>query len=348
MSLPKVFRSEWIRFLLTAIIVAPQAVAAAEVSVIASEPNNPAIISVIGRLEFGDEKQFIKIALIYSDAIVLFRSDGGNLHAGIELGRAIRLKGFKILVPDDVRCASACALAWLGGQTRFMSDRALVGFHAAYMEKGGIRVETGVGNALAGAYLNQLGLSSSAVEYITQADPQSMTWLTFNDAVAHGIDVRRFSFGEGNSRDQFSQSRDTPAPSGTTLPDTKHRHQSPETGREDRREVARAVANLDAQYRRSGMTGLKDSVEACYARFAAKPDLRIARYCFALDDAAMRLDQAMAATLRGPPNPYFTEARVNRRASWAFDRLSVDQASRGLLLGLWSRLSAEALANVGR
>jgi hypothetical protein len=38
------------------------------------------------------------------DSLVVLRSDGGNLVAGIEIGKAIRLKGFNTLVPDNVRC----------------------------------------------------------------------------------------------------------------------------------------------------------------------------------------------------------------------------------------------------
>jgi len=34
-----------------------------------------------------------------TDAVVVFQSPGGNLRAGIEIGRAIHLKGFATLVP---------------------------------------------------------------------------------------------------------------------------------------------------------------------------------------------------------------------------------------------------------
>jgi hypothetical protein len=64
-------------------------------------------------------------------------------------------------------CASACALAWLAGVKRFMGPKARVGFHAAFNKSS--RQETGMGNALVGAYLTKLGLPLKAVIYITKA-----------------------------------------------------------------------------------------------------------------------------------------------------------------------------------
>jgi hypothetical protein len=70
-----------------------------------------------------------------------------------------------------------------------MQFGSLVGFHAAYIESGGRATETGVGNALLGSYLNQIGLSQEALVYMTIASPTEMTWLNFRDAKQLGIDV---------------------------------------------------------------------------------------------------------------------------------------------------------------
>ena len=82
---------------------------------------------------------------------------------------------------DGTRCASACA-TWLGGSQRFMGQTAQIGFHAAYVSAGGQVTETGAGNAMLGAYLNELGISERAILYITSANPHSMTWLSLADA----------------------------------------------------------------------------------------------------------------------------------------------------------------------
>jgi transposase len=115
------------------------------------------------------------------------------------------------VVAGDARCASACAIAWLGGTPRLMSAEARVGFHAAYNSETG--QETGVGNALVGAYLNKIGLPYSAVFYITRAAPNSMTWLNIADAEKQGIDVEPLRSGRiihMPSHGQINQSPETP------------------------------------------------------------------------------------------------------------------------------------------
>lgn len=150
------------------------------------------VIFVVGDLALGDEKKFTNAALSNDNGIVVFQSPGGNLIAGIEIGKAIHLKGFSTFVADTVQCASACALAWLGGRVRYMSNTARVGFHTVYTENGGQDAISSAGNALVGAYLNELGLPQSAIKSITDTPPEGMQWLNFTDVQNNGIDVRSF------------------------------------------------------------------------------------------------------------------------------------------------------------
>jgi hypothetical protein len=125
-----------------------------------------------------------------SKAVVALASDGGNLDAGTQIGEAIRLKGFLTLVPHGAICASACALAWLGGTRRLMGKSSQVGFHsAADVSTGGL---SGSGDALIGAYLNKIGLSENAIVYMTQKAPNEIQWLTLSDAVKIGVDVELY------------------------------------------------------------------------------------------------------------------------------------------------------------
>jgi hypothetical protein len=122
----------------------------------------------------------------------VFDSDGGDLIAGLSLGEHIRFRKFSTIVEANKQCASACALAWLGGSQRYMNPKAKIGFHAAYIGDGARLVERGVPNAIIGAYLTKLGLSYKAVVYVTRAAPSSMTWLTTSDAERLGIVVHSF------------------------------------------------------------------------------------------------------------------------------------------------------------
>ena len=148
-----------------------------------------------GRVCFGDEKRFADAAMGLGDAVVVLSSPGGSLDAGIEIGKAIRLKGFRTVVPEGFQCASACAFAWLAGSPRYMGKGATVGFHAAYVTENGENNVSSVGNAQVGAYLNQLGLPPAAVTYITEAQPNEIHWLTFDEAEQNGIEVHLFPSG---------------------------------------------------------------------------------------------------------------------------------------------------------
>lgn len=175
---------------------------AADISVIGS--GQGAVITVYGRLEIDDEKRFANVALQNISATVHLSSPGGNLLAGIEIGKTIRIKGFSTAVPDGSECASACALAWLGGRQRIVGSGSKIGFHAAYRGKNG--EVTSSGNALVGAYVSQLGLTDSAVMFVTAAQPEDMNWLTSNDASRYGIEA---SFGSVPAKFQIA----LPAPS---------------------------------------------------------------------------------------------------------------------------------------
>jgi peptidoglycan hydrolase-like protein with peptidoglycan-binding domain len=158
------------------------------------------------------KKKFIEQVLRVQDGVVVLGSNGGNLNAGLEIGKAIHLTGLKTFVPDGVSCASACAIAWLAGTPRFMGRRARIGFHAAYRKVPNGNPEISApANASAGAYLGRLGSPDRAILYITSAPPTGMTWLSFEDAEKVGIEVNPFQIA--------SDAQPSPAPQkGDTVP----------------------------------------------------------------------------------------------------------------------------------
>jgi hypothetical protein len=147
------------------------------------------VIGVSGQLELGDQTKFAAIAVGAGRALVVLSSPGGNLIAGIEIGKLIRMRNFTTMVAGGDECSSACALAWLGGTKRLMFEGSLIGFHAAYSTESGRIEVTSVGNALVGAYLTNLGLPEAAVVHITSAPPYELTWLEPHEAGQLGIEV---------------------------------------------------------------------------------------------------------------------------------------------------------------
>ena len=103
-------------------------------------------IAITGELLRGDDERFATVAgTVADDATVWLDSPGGSLLAGLHIGTAIRLKGWRTAVPDDATCASACGLMWLGGIQRSVGRQARVGFHAAYVTTEGRKQEVGSG-----------------------------------------------------------------------------------------------------------------------------------------------------------------------------------------------------------
>src|SRR6266853_5597138 len=106
--------------------------------------DGPAIVVIQGPLVLNDVEDFRTKIMTLPNAVVALQSDGGSLVAGIRIGTLIRMRNFPTLVPNGSRCASACAIAWLGGTRRFLGERSQVGFHAAYRDDEGRPTETGV------------------------------------------------------------------------------------------------------------------------------------------------------------------------------------------------------------
>lgn len=143
------------------------------------------LIAIVGEIESGDETKFKKLAIQFDKAIVGFSSNGGALLPALEIGTALRLRGFDTAVIAGNQCASACALIWAAGVNRYIVKGGRVGFHASYVEDGGKAIETGLGNALVGRYLAQLGLSQRATIFATASNPNSMTWLSKESDAAY-------------------------------------------------------------------------------------------------------------------------------------------------------------------
>lgn len=169
---------------------------------------SPTVIGVFGTLVSSDAEKFINSIGPLSEGVVVLHSDGGSALAGVVIGQAIRQKGFATYVPNDSLCASACALAWLGGTRRLMSKSARIGFHAAYSVSGsGQKSESGQANAIIGAYLNSLGLPLKAIGYIASAGPDQMRWLNATDAQKFGIEAQYFDLGSRSPSAGASGSR---------------------------------------------------------------------------------------------------------------------------------------------
>jgi hypothetical protein len=200
---------------------------------------------------------------------------------------AIRTKGYSTLVASDASCASACAIAWLGGNPLFAGDGAKIGFHAAYFIKDGQPSEAGAPNAVI-AYFAKIGLSDRAVYYLTSAPPDGMTWLTTSDANALGIHVnivpRPTTASAPMSGPAALPNLNPSAPLAAAVqPQTEQLSDPDGMG-------ARLADNFLSRYKKSGMAGLNGSIIECYQQVRLRPQAASAKYCIALDLLSSSVD----------------------------------------------------------
>jgi hypothetical protein len=115
-------------------------------------------VSVEGKIVPGDDAKFDKVLADkgVKDAIVWVNGPGGEMFAGLAIGRSVKRHNLSTFVPDKAMCVSMCALIWVAGFNRYYEDHARIGFHSmgdVYTDKRGQVVKktaSNGGNALVG------------------------------------------------------------------------------------------------------------------------------------------------------------------------------------------------------
>lgn len=279
-------------------------------------------ILISGPMEINDDEKFEKIIANLDRAIVLLSSPGGSLTTGIIIGARIRAKKFDTLVAEETQCASACALAWLGGNQRYLTKTSQIGFHTSYEKIGSYKKISLSGNELVRSYLGALRIGDRAFSYITGPGPEEIQWLSVRDALRIGVAV--------NSLEE------TLIGATASQPATSFMSGGFET-------ALRAAENFDATFRSEGIAGLSHAVKACYERAAQLRKLTSVQYCFTVDLLASDLSAWGKKRFNFPVMPYFTPSQVSNRAQQMLNSLG-ERGNRGALLTEWQDLAM--LANL--
>lgn len=162
---------------------------AADINLVRGTKGEEDVITIKGEFKLGDENKFRSVALATNRATVYLDSQGGKIYPAFEIGKMIRIKGFATAVQEAV-CASSCAMVWLAGEPRMMSNFTAIGFHTPYViDKNGKTKSDVTHGALVGSYLTSLGFSQKAVMYVVTANADDMHWLQKSTADKLGIAV---------------------------------------------------------------------------------------------------------------------------------------------------------------
>lgn len=141
---------------------------------------HPWEIAINGTIDLGDFRKFEnvvrQIEVPGQQITITLNSPGGNVSAGLDIGRLVNNKKMKTHVDETTECSSICAAIWIAGVPRSATFTSLIGFHAAFDPQ--THEEHGQANATLGAYYAKIGLSDEAIRYLTAAGPNEAIYLT--------------------------------------------------------------------------------------------------------------------------------------------------------------------------
>jgi hypothetical protein len=131
---------------------------------------------------------------------LFLNSPGGSFVDGMAIAKFVHERGFRTDVDNSDECTSMCAIIWLAGSKRYYGGKAKIGFHSmstVWVDNQGNRIEGrqrtayNAGNALVGAFYNQLGLSDEAIAALTDANFNSMFYINTKRLEELGITAKR-------------------------------------------------------------------------------------------------------------------------------------------------------------
>lgn len=170
--------------------------------------NGEKVILVSGEiLEDETPKKFLKLAKSSGAKTVSFNSEGGNIIAALELGRAIRKAGLNTYQEKGRECASACSLLFVSGVKRTADDRT-IGVHQSWFDTdSGIDMEEAVSavqelTADMLTYLIEMGVDPKLLQVSLTTSSDDMHYLSTKQM----IDLKVITSGDDRAESQVDVS----------------------------------------------------------------------------------------------------------------------------------------------
>lgn len=128
----------------------------------------------------------------FKPAFIMFRSGGGNVVSAMKIGRMIRALGVSTLQIRSAECASACALAFVGGVRR-SAEAGSIGVHqASFSDDATLDSKTAVTAVQAMTaeiigYLGEMGVSPQLLQLSLSVESSDMRYLTSSEMANWGV-----------------------------------------------------------------------------------------------------------------------------------------------------------------
>jgi len=150
----------------------------------AAPSGDDAVLLVSGIIGPGAHRQFQAALWRAEPKLVVLDGPGGVLGEAILIAEEVRRRGLSTLVTANRSCASACAIVFLSGRSKYMGAGASVGLHSASYADGRADPEA---TQLMAAYLSQLGVPDGTLRRMARTAPSDIRWLTAAEQEAIGV-----------------------------------------------------------------------------------------------------------------------------------------------------------------
>jgi len=149
------------------------------------------VVSLDGEITTGDADAFsniVKVANSNNQFVsgIRLNSPGGNLAEGAKLAAAIKFAKIATVVPNDRQCASACFLAFAGGEQRYASRSARIGVHGA-SEMGAETNDATAATVGMVRLAKSLGVPDGILGEMAATPPDQVFWLSANDLLSMNV-----------------------------------------------------------------------------------------------------------------------------------------------------------------
>jgi hypothetical protein len=150
-------------------------------------------IIVSGEFELSDDlTPFSELVRVHDPSAVTFQSGGGNPFKAMELGRLIRRHGLITIQTRRAECASACALAFLGGIQRFAQPGSIGVHQSSFADDAGLDADMAVSaiqraTAEIMSYISEIGADPALVQLALQYDSEDIRYLSGSEMAQYRV-----------------------------------------------------------------------------------------------------------------------------------------------------------------
>jgi hypothetical protein len=144
------------------------------------------VVALGGPIERGELRIFLEVVNSAQPDIIILDSPGGNLGEALDIAKEIQERGLNTFIYGKGHCASACALLFLAGSTKYARPGAMIGLHSGSLFDGTPDQQATMLMAL---FFIRIGAPAHIVDRIFDTPPSEMYWLTEADKEALGIET---------------------------------------------------------------------------------------------------------------------------------------------------------------